>query len=100
MSFLFFFPLSAPIDLGLVDSRGRDRGIFGFLGTPPVMVPLFLILSSLIRRLGNLSRSECGALRSLGVILAIHRPLHLDLMGGGKGRSVPLETAQISLPHV
>ena len=93
-------PLSAPTDLGLVDSGGRGGGVLGFPGTPPVMVPLFLVLSSLIGRLGILNGSGRGALRSFEVIPAIHRPLRLDLVGGGMSRPIPLETTLISLPHV
>ena len=97
-------PLSTPTDLGRVDSGGWDDGILGFSGIPLASPVLLLILLGFIGRLGILGGSRCGsgcgAFRSLGVILPIHRPLRLDLMGGGMGRSILSETAQISLLHV
>ena len=98
-------PLSSSFlfsNLGHVDFGGR--GVSGFSGIPFVsMLLLFFVFSSLIGRFGiggSGRRSRGGTLRSLGVIPAIYRPLRLDFMGGGMGRSISSETAQISLSHV
>ena len=99
-------PLSSSFlvsNLGHVNSEGRS--VFGFSGIPLVSMLLLLFVCSIfIGRLeilgGSGRRSGGEILRSLGVILAIYRPLRLDFMGGSIGRSISLETAQISLSHV
>ena len=83
-------------DLNHVDSGGQSVFVSGFSGIPLIsMLLLLFIFSSLLGRFG-IGRSGRGSgggtLRSLGVILAIYRPLCLDFMGGGMGRSISLET--------
>ena len=84
-------------DLGHVDSGGRGISVSGFSGIPLVsMLLLLFVLSSLFGRLrigGSRRGSRGGTLKSLGVISAIYRPLRLDFMGGGMGRSISSETA-------
>ena len=83
-------------NLGHVDSSGRGSRVPGI---SLVFILLFLLIfSGFIRRLGLLGRS--GGLKNLGVIPAIQCRLHLDLVDGDMGRSIPSKTIQISFLHV
>ena len=93
-------PPSLASDLRCIDSRGQGGGILGFPGTPLVLVPLFLVLPSLIERLGILSGGERWALRSLGVIPASYCSLCLDFMRNGVSGLTPSENLEIGFLHV
>ena len=88
--------VSLLFDLRLVDSGGRGGGVpLVFMLSPPPASP------GLIRKLGILGRSGLESF-SLGLVPAMvfRCSLSLDLMGGGIGRSVLPETAQISFSYV
>lgn len=94
---LLFLPLLVS-NLGRIDFGGRGGRVPGI---PPILMLLLLfVLFSLIRRFGILGGSRYGGPRSLGVILAMHCFLGLDLVGDSMSRLIPLETIQVSLSFI
>ena len=102
LTHVLLVPSPLASDLSRADSGSRSIGIPEFLGISLVfMLLLFLVFHSLIGRLGILSENKRRAL-SPGFVPAIifHSFLGLDLVDSGMGRSLPLKTILVSLPHV
>ena len=96
---LLFFLFLLVSNFGRVDFGSRGSGIPGISIIPLVlMLLLLLVLPGFIGRHEILGGSRHG--ESLGVIPAIHCSLGLDLVCGGMGRLIFLETILISLLYV